>query len=175
MNGSHRGPRAHREQREEEKRTLIIFCLHPLWQAVFARKKEEMPKDFSVLKYLPYFVITLALSLGGQGLLKKGLIVTLGGVRPTPGEYLTIHLWSLFTSPYVWAGIGLCGVGVVAWMYVLSLCNLSQALPILGGLAYVAMFFYGKLFLNEEPSWLNFAGILVIILGLFLVSLKTQT
>jgi multidrug transporter EmrE-like cation transporter len=121
---------------------------------------------------LIYFVITLALSLAGQALLKKGVMTQLAGATPSMAEFLRYHLLPLALSRHVVVGVVLCGLGVISWVYVLSRFELSRALPIMGGLAYISLFFIGRVFLREPTSWLNFGGILLITAGLYLVSLK---
>ncbi|MCP3138242.1 DMT family transporter [Pyxidicoccus xibeiensis] len=122
---------------------------------------------------LLYFVITLGLSLSGQVLLKKGVMLRLAGATPSMPDFLRHHLLPLALSVHVIAGVVLCGLGVISWVYVLSRFELSRALPLLGGLAYISLFFIGRVFLREPTSWVNFGGILLITLGLYLVSLRT--
>jgi multidrug transporter EmrE-like cation transporter len=125
-----------------------------------------------LLQTLPYFLVTLAFSLTGQVLLKMGVTRVLAGQKPTLAQFVSAHLFAVLFSPYVLGGIVLCGLGVICWMYVLSSFEIGRALPILGGMAYITLFFAGRIFLKEQTNWLNFAGILLIIAGLFLVSLK---
>lgn len=120
-----------------------------------------------------WFVLTLGFSLAGQALLKKGVMLRLAGATPSMASFLRDHLLGLAMSPHVIAGVALSGIGAVCWAFVLSRFDLSRALPILGGLGYVAMFFIGRLILKEPTSWVNFGGILCIIAGLVLLSLRT--
>lgn len=128
-----------------------------------------MPQ-FSVLIW---FLATLALSLSGQAMLKKGVMLELAGATPSMASFLRDHLLALAISRHIIAGVALCGVGAICWVYVLSRFELSRALPIMGGLAYVAMFFIGRFILREPTNWVNLGGILLIIAGLYLVSLKS--
>jgi drug/metabolite transporter (DMT)-like permease len=122
---------------------------------------------------LLFFAITLAFSLTGQVLLKRGVGTVLAGATPGAAEFLSRYLLHVFLSPYVIAGVISCGIGVVSWMYILSLFEISRALPVLGGSAYIVLFFVGRFFLQERTNWLNFAGIVLIIAGLYLVTYKT--
>lgn len=119
---------------------------------------------------LLFFLLTLAFSLAGQSLLKKGVMLRLAGSTPSMGEFLRHHLLGLAFSPLVIAGVALSGCGVIVWIYILSRFELSRALPMLGGLAYIALFFVGRFILREPTSWVNFAGILAIVAGLVLLS-----
>ena len=124
------------------------------------------------LSILVWFLATLAFSLTGQALLKKGVMLELNGATPSMVEFLQHHLLMLALSRYVIAGVVLCGLGVITWVYVLSRFELSRALPIMGGLAYVSLFFIGRFVLREPTSWVNLGGILLIAAGLYFVSLK---
>jgi multidrug transporter EmrE-like cation transporter len=126
----------------------------------------------SLLKSLPYFVIVLVFSLFGQALLRKGVTGVLGGSVPAPLDFVRTHLLRIVLSPEVLAGAVLCGIGVLAYLYVLAAYEVSRALPIMGALGYVGMFVIGRVWLKEQATWTNFAGILLIIAGLYLVSLK---
>ena len=120
-----------------------------------------------------WFILTLALSLSGQVFLKKGVMLELAGKTPSMPDFLRYHLFSLCLSRHALAGVLLCGLGVICWLYVLSRFEIARALPILGGFSYVALFFIGRFVLREPMSWVNLGGILLIIAGLYLVSLKT--
>jgi multidrug transporter EmrE-like cation transporter len=119
-----------------------------------------------------YFLLTLVFSLGGQVLLKAGVMDVLDGQRPGLLRFVRSHLWEVLLSGKALLGIVLCGLGLVCWLYVLSVYDLSRALPILGGLGYIVIFFVGRFILHEEVSWLNFGGILAVIVGLYLIMLK---
>jgi len=131
-------------------------------------------KVFKMLfKHGIWFLVTLGFSLAGQMLLKKGIMKVLVGRHLSAGEYVTHYLGQIICQPYVLLGIFMCGIGAVSWMYVLSFFPLSTALPILGGMGYILLFIASKVFLGEEANLVNFLGILTIILGLYLVSVKT--
>jgi multidrug transporter EmrE-like cation transporter len=129
----------------------------------------------SFLRTILLFLPTLTLSLIGQVLLKKGVMQSLAGAKPSVGEFVTLHLLRLLATPFVIAGVVLCGMGALCYLYVLSAYDLSKALPILGAMAYIAIFFVGRLYMKEQASWVNFAGIVTIIVGLYLISMKTGT
>jgi multidrug transporter EmrE-like cation transporter len=118
------------------------------------------------------FLVTVALSLSGQMLAKIGATAVMKGVSPELGNFVA-RLPQLLLSPYVIGGLTLCALGMVSWMYVLSQYEISRALPILGALAYITNFIVGTVYLKEQASWINFVGILLIIGGLYLVTLKS--
>lgn len=126
-----------------------------------------------LLKQGSWFLITLTFSLAGQMLLKKGIMKVVAGRHLSASEYVTHYLGQIICQPYVILGLFMSGIGVLSWMYVLSQFPLSAALPILGGMAYIFLFVASKVFLGEETNPINFLGILAIILGLYLVTIKT--
>lgn len=126
-----------------------------------------------LLKSLPYFIFAVVFSLGGQALLKTGIARVVGNAKPSALEFLKAHLVNVCLSPWVIAGIALSGIGLVGYMYILVGHGVGRALPIMGGVAYFGMFFVSRLILREESNWINFAGILCITAGLYLVSFKS--
>lgn len=117
-------------------------------------------------------VLTLGLSLSGQVLLKRALAAVLAGRTPTAYEFIVQHLFATLTSPLAIAGLALSALGVMCWLFVLSTLELSRALPLLGGMGYVVLFVVGRLYLKEDTAWYNLAGILLLTLGAYLISLK---
>jgi multidrug transporter EmrE-like cation transporter len=57
----------------------------------------------------------------------------------------------------------------VCWLYVLSTYEVSRALPILGGMGYIALFVLGRLVLDESTTVYNLLGILLLICGVALL------
>lgn len=125
----------------------------------------------SLQSLLP-FLFTLSFSIVGQSLLKRGVSLALAGAKPSALEFSRSYLLPLLLSPFVIGGVLLSGIGVVGWMFVLSRYELGRALPILGGLGYIVLFLVGRVFMKEQTTWLNFSGILCVVLGLYLLSLK---
>jgi len=117
-------------------------------------------------------LLTIGFSLSGQVILKKSVVQVLGGVVPSAGEFISKYLWQVVLSPLTIAGVACCGLGLTCFLFVLATFDLSRAIPILGGMSYIALFFISGRMLQEQTSWLNFAGILVIIAGLIMVSVK---
>jgi multidrug transporter EmrE-like cation transporter len=126
------------------------------------------------IRVIPYFVLTLIFSLSGQTLLKRGVTSVLGNERPNVVQFFSKHLFALASSPYVIGGTITSGIGFLMFMFILSRFDLGRALPILGGVGYILMFIVGKVFLRETTNWINFVGILAIILGLYLLSLQPE-
>src|SRR5205085_12572833 len=92
--------------------------------------------------------------------MKRGMPAQLA----TPLEYITV----LF-QPWVTAGVLLLVLWMLSRMALLSWADLSYVLPVTS-VGYVLVALAGKLFLNEQITPQRWAGILLIVAGVALVS-----
>jgi len=109
----------------------------------------------------------LFLLLAGQFLWKRGLIL-LPGVFSSGALQI---LWSLVSSFYIVGGIAIYALATLLWLYLLSKYDLSYIYP-LTSLSFVLGILMSFLFLEETVTWNRWTGAGVIMLGVFLVSLK---
>jgi multidrug transporter EmrE-like cation transporter len=119
-----------------------------------------------------YFFLTLVFSLGGQMMLKTGLTRLMDQQPRSLATFITEHLGRVLLSAWIWGGVVMCGLGLICWLLVLSMFELSRALPILGGMAYIALFILGRMVLREETSWVHLLGIVLIVTGIFCLSIR---
>lgn len=124
------------------------------------------------LKVFFGMLLTLSFSMAGQALLRLGVTRRVAAAGMAIDELFRHHLLSLVFSPMVIAGCAVSGVGVICWMYVLAHFELSRALPLLGGLGYLALFAIGRLWLGERTTWVQFAGLLLLLAGMYLINQK---
>jgi len=98
----------------------------------------------------------------GQILMKLGT-KELGGIsfHGAPAQ----ELISIFTCPYIIAGLLCVGVGMLFWLTVLSRLELSFAYPIVA-LSYVLILIFDRAFLATNIFAVRFAGIPVRFLGI---------
>lgn len=99
----------------------------------------------------------------GNFFLKRGMPPNL----PTPLSYIT----ALF-QPWAALGVALLVLWLVSRMTLLSWADLSYVLPVTS-IGYVLVALVGKLFLHEEIDAMRWAGILLIVAGVALVSAAT--
>ena len=99
----------------------------------------------------------------GNFFLKKGMPADL----PTPWSYITV----LF-QPWVALGVLLLILWMLSRMTLLSWADLSYVLPVTA-VGYVLVAIVGRVFLEEQISTKRWAGILLIMAGVALVSLAT--
>jgi len=124
------------------------------------------------LKMALGLVLTLLFSLSGQALLRFGVTRQMSTSHLDADSLFRHNLLTLLLSPAVIAGFLASGVGAVCWLYVLAHYELGRALPLLSGLAYLALFGIGRVVLKEQTSWIHLLGIAAVILGAYLLSYK---
>jgi drug/metabolite transporter (DMT)-like permease len=107
-------------------------------------------------------VVVLA-NVFGNFFLKKGMPADL----PTPWSYITI----LF-QPWVALGVVLLILWLMSRMTLLSWADLSYVLPVTA-VGYVLVALAAHLFLAEQIPFKRWAGIVLIVAGVALVSLGT--
>lgn len=111
-------------------------------------------------------IITLAGTVAGQLLLKKGL----GSV----GEFHTIRseigpfFIRAFTNPLVLVSIFLVLVASVTWILAVSRAELSHIYPLMG-LAYILVALFSVAFFKENVSYWGWMGIALVSAGVVLV------
>ena len=101
-------------------------------------------------------------------LLKKG-IISFGGLSGQKAK-LFFELTKAATNPFVIIGIGLYGFSFLIWLRILSFNDLSRAYPIFATIVFLLTTAGSMIFLNESISLLRFAGIAVILAGIYLVA-----
>src|SRR5437899_1601800 len=116
--------------------------------------------------------MTITLSLSGLGFVKIGPRRVVGETTPSLDTFLREDLLRVLITPEVIGGVGLCGLGFLSWLFVLSRYDLGRAIPILTGVGYLVLFFVTRTFLRERLDWRNLAGIVMVVAGVYLLSLK---
>ncbi|NOK61291.1 MAG: hypothetical protein GFH27_549305n60 [Chloroflexi bacterium AL-W] len=109
----------------------------------------------------------MCLTVTGEVLLKYGLN-QLGEFSFTPPI-----IWRTFTNVPVFMGFVLIFGGALFWLYVISRFDLSFAYPLLG-LNYVLILIPSWLILGEQVTLRNILGAFIIVLGVFVVTWRTQ-
>jgi len=107
-------------------------------------------------------VVVLA-NVFGNFFLKKGMPAEL----PTPWSYINV----LF-KPYVSLGVVLLILWLMSRMALLSWADLSYVVPVTA-IGYVLVALVGHILLSEQIPYKRWAGIVLIVAGVALVSLGT--
>lgn len=109
--------------------------------------------------------ISILLAVTGQLLMKKGMME----FGAFPITQLIQNLIPMFLNPYVFFGFACFGLSSIFWLVVLSRLELSLVYPMVA-VAYVLVGVASWFFFKENLTLMRWAGILVIILGVFLIS-----
>jgi multidrug transporter EmrE-like cation transporter len=120
-----------------------------------------------------WWMILLSVSSGvaGQTMIKLG--VSHPGATDATSNLGSL-LFLILRSPYILLGLGLYGVGALAWIAVLARLDLSIAYPFLAlNFVLVALVSYAAL--GESIPILRWMGILVICAGIFLVARSSSS
>ncbi len=119
------------------------------------------------------FVITLAVitQAVANTLLSKGMKVIASMPSFSDGFSLMMLAYAL-KSPFIWAGIVLLIVFFACFLSAVSWADLSLVLPITA-LGYILNVFSGNYFLDEPVGPAHWFGSLLIVLGVFMVSLSS--
>ena len=114
-----------------------------------------------------YIAITILFTVIGQVLTKKGQSM-LGSYPVNKGELILFLFKSLFT-PYIFMGMLCAIIAAVSWIGALSKFKLSFAYPFVS-LSYVLVMIASFVLFKERVYPIQWAGVLVICVGVFLIS-----
>jgi drug/metabolite transporter (DMT)-like permease len=78
---------------------------------------------------------------------------------------------SVVRNPYVFTGVVFLGIFFFLYLAALSWADLSFVMP-LTAMSYFFAALMAKFILKEEVSWLRWAGTIIIIIGITLISLE---
>jgi drug/metabolite transporter (DMT)-like permease len=115
------------------------------------------------LKTILLILFNVCLLTAGQVLWKMGLSQT--------GGFSWDNFARVLCSPFILAGLALYGVATLVWFVVLSTTDLSYAYP-LQSMAYIIGVIAAWLIFNEAIPLTRWAGVIVIMGGVALVSYK---
>jgi len=111
-----------------------------------------------------FAALVVVTNVSGNFFLKRGMPADL----PSPLAYIGV----LF-RPWVALGVSLLIVWLLSRMALLSWADLSYVVPVTA-IGYVLVALTGRLFLNERISPTRWAGIVLIMAGVSLVSIATK-
>lgn len=118
-------------------------------------------EDFPPIRLMKYILLlsSMALSVGGQILLKRGVLAS--SLAPNLSSVIN----TVFT-PLVFSGLLLYGLSAIIWLFVLQRFPLSVAYPAFS-LTYVAVVILGPFLLGEPITAFKVAGMVLIVSGVF--------
>ena len=85
-------------------------------------------------------------------------------------QLFSLHtLWRVISNPYIVSGAILAVVILILWLGALSTLDASYIYPF-GSVAYILLAFLAVVFLKEDITASHWAGIVVIVLGCYLIN-----
>jgi len=129
------------------------------------KKRGSKAKKFMAIDTLVLVLISVVLGAFGQVFMKMGL-------KDNPislSQLFSTKLLSTIFQKYVFIGVVLYLVAVLIWFVVLSTAELSFAYPLIS-LAYIITALLAVVFFKENVSLIRWAGILLILGGVFFVT-----
>ena len=119
-----------------------------------------------IMEYWWLILLSVTAGVAGQTAIKLG--VSQPGASDAAGS-LGGLVGMILGSPLVILGLGLYGLGALAWIAVLSRMDLSLAYPFLA-LNFVLVALVSRFYLGESIPAMRWAGIAVICMGILLVA-----
>ncbi|MFC2002707.1 EamA family transporter [Chloroflexota bacterium] len=118
--------------------------------------------------FLMLVLVYTFLASAGQIAMKNGMNQV--GEIASMGQLFQLGtLFHIFTSPYVLIGLSLYAIAQVPWLAALSRFDVSLMHP-LASLAYVVTAIVAFVFLKEDITLWRWAGIFLVMGGLFLIA-----
>lgn len=110
------------------------------------------------------FIIAIVLNAVANILMKAGAL------KPKENTQVSEVFFNMILNPVIIAGILCFGLGLAAYNYVLIKTDLSVAYPIMTSVGYVIVILASWLFFKESLTFIQLAGIALIIIGVWMVA-----
>lgn len=118
--------------------------------------------------FFQLLLVSVTFNVTANILLKKG-VLAFGGISGTRAGLIP-ELLRAATTPYLWIGLALYGLSFLIWLRVLSFNDLSRAYPIFATVVFLLTTLGSIKFLNEEVSLTRIVGIIVMLIGIYIVA-----
>jgi len=125
-----------------------------------------------IQKSLIIVAIWIILSALGQIVMKKGMSIT---HPPFIATSLADLLLLIITYRYLILGCIIYAISMFVYFIVLSKYDIHFAVSIGGGIIIALISLFAVLFLGEKISLLTWAGIFLVIVGIFIIGISKQS
>ncbi len=126
-------------------------------------------KKGNLAMLIALILVSVTLAAVAQLTLKHGMNAVNDDLAPAQFGVDARSLGALVRIPAIYAGLVLFGLSALVWLVVLSRASLSFAYPF-AALTYVLILLFDLLILDETVPPLRWAGVALIVAGIFLVS-----
>ncbi len=130
---------------------------------------EPQAKKGNLTMLIALIVLSVTLAAVAQLSLKHGMNAVNDELAPARFGVDARSFRALIATPAVYAGLFLFGLSALVWLVVLSRASLSFAYPF-AALTYVLIILFDLFILDETVPPLRWAGVALIVAGIFLVS-----
>jgi drug/metabolite transporter (DMT)-like permease len=117
----------------------------------------------SVTMSFLWLVVSIAFAACSNIMIKSRSLVNAGDDRGID------YIIRMALDPWVWVGGVVCGIALIAWLLAIRKLDLGVAQPVMA-LIFIVVPIGSYFFLNETLSPLRIAGIILILLGVFIVT-----
>jgi drug/metabolite transporter (DMT)-like permease len=123
--------------------------------------------DIPIQQHL-LILLTACMTMTAQLLMRLGVKGTAVSILSI-GQFLEL-VQRVISSPLLLAGYGLSAVTGLVWLAVLSRTDLSYAVPLLTAMSFVVLVILSTVVLHESVTPWRWAGMVLIIAGVALIS-----
>lgn len=113
-------------------------------------------------------VISVTFNVTANILLKKG-VTAFGGISGEKAK-IFLELSKAVINPFILIGLVLYGFSFLIWLRVLTFNDLSKSYPIFATCVFLLTTFGSLKFLNEDVSMSRIIGMVVMLIGIFIVA-----
>ncbi len=128
-------------------------------------------KGILTLKIFALIVMTDVLESIAELFFKKGSVAT--GIENINISNFLHFSAKIITIPNIWIGVFFYALNFFLWMLVLSKVDLSAAFPA-GSTTYIMVPILSIIFLHEKVVFTQWIGIILIVIGTYLISQSTK-
>ena len=118
----------------------------------------------ALLKTRVLIVISVLCQVAGNALLSHGLHHEGNGISSS-----FLHYVYAIANPWAIGGIIVLCCWMISNLSLLSRADLSYVLPITGSMSFILIALVGHFVLHEQVSWVHWAGICIISIGVLMV------
>lgn len=120
------------------------------------------------MSFFQLLITSVFFNVTANILLKTG-VKTIGGISGEKTKLFS-ELTKAAFSPFIIGGIILYGLSFLIWLRVLSFNDLSRAYPIFATIVFLLTTLGSILFLKESVSIVRVVGIVIMLVGIFIVA-----
>jgi len=120
------------------------------------------------LNFYQLLVISVTFNVTANILLKKG-VIAFGGISGEKAKVI-LELSKAVANPFIITGLLLYGLSFLIWLRVLTFNDLSKSYPIFATFVFLMTTLGSMKFLNEDISLNRIIGMLIMLVGIFIVA-----